>query len=128
VTGESAAGSVGEEDVRRRLRYRGCKILEVHPLVFGHRLDLLVWDPVHDESLVEVKVWHPENPSGKDTVKKALADAYDLSQCGETRPYLLVLSHRLEGLHLEMLNRAIAAGVIAEVLVPDLTSYLRRTP
>jgi hypothetical protein len=126
MTGEQAAGAAGEEAARRQLRYCGCKILKEHPVVHGHTLDLLVWHPEHGDSLVEVKIWHPENPSGKDTVKKAIADAYDLRHCGETRAYLLVISHRLTGLLGDMLDRAVDAGAITAVLVPDLVTYRNR--
>lgn len=121
--GENAAGAAGEEDARRRLLYIGCEILEVHPLVHGHILDYRVWHPHYFESLVEAKFWDPAKPTGKDTVKKALADAYDLRQCGERRPYLLIVSHRLGGMLGGMLDRAVLAGVITQVLVPDLVSY-----
>jgi hypothetical protein len=122
--GENAAGAAGENDARRRLEYEGCEILEAHPLIHGHRLDFLVRHPVYGESFVEAKFWKPGDNSGKDTVKKAIADAYDLRECGETRAYILVISHRLRGLHREMLRRARKAGVIAAIYVIELTSYL----
>lgn len=56
-------------------------------------------------------------PSGKDTVKKAIADAYDLAQLGETRPFMLVLSHPMTGLLGGMITRARRAGVINDVVI-----------
>lgn len=84
----------------------------------GHRSDFTAIHPEtgEEEWLVEVKVWGAEK-SGKDTVKKAIADAYDLAQAGETRPFLLVLSHPLTGLHGAMITRARRAGVINDVIV-----------
>ena len=75
-----------------------------------------------EEWLVEVKVWGAD-PSGKDTVKKAIVDAYDLAQAGEPRPFLLVLSHPLTGLLQQMITRARRAGVINDVLVIGASDY-----
>jgi hypothetical protein len=87
----------------------------------GHRLDMSALHPVYgDEWLVEVKTWGVPR-SGRDTVKKAIADAYDMRQAGETRPLVLWLSHHLGGMLGEMLRRARLAGVIGEVRV--IASY-----
>lgn len=90
----------------------------------GHRADLTATHPEtsDEEWLVEVKVWGAA-PSGKDTVKKAIADAYDLQQAGETRPYMLVLSHPLTGLLAQMITRARRAGVINDVQVIGATDW-----
>jgi hypothetical protein len=84
----------------------------------GHRADFSAINPAvgEEEWLVEVKVWGA-GPSGRDTVKKAIADAYDLHEAGEERPFLLVLSHPQTGLLGAMIRRARRAGVINDVLV-----------
>jgi hypothetical protein len=51
------------------------------------------------------------------TVKKAIADAYDLAQAGETRPYMLMMSHPMTGLLAQMITRARRAGVINDVQI-----------
>jgi len=118
VSGEKAHGTEGEQIVERLLRYERWTIIEHQTLAHGHRLDLLAKHPDHGEALFEVKVWADPRKVGTDNVKKAIADAYDLRAAGETRPYILVLSHdTLGGLHREMLRRAIAAGAITEIRV-----------
>jgi hypothetical protein len=83
----------------------------------GHVLDFTGIHPaLGDEWLIEVKTWGAE-PSGRDTVKKAIADAYDMREMGERRGVLLVMSHRLDGLLGNMLRRAVKAGAINEVRV-----------
>ena len=100
--------------VRRGWRITGRQVVTAS----GHRVDLTAVHPAtsEEEWLIEVKVWGAE-PSGKDTVKKAIADAYDLASSGERRPFMLVLSHPLEGLYGEMITRARRAGVINDVQV-----------
>lgn len=118
MSGEKAHGTEGEQIVERLLRYENWTIVERHPLAFGHQLDLLAKHPDHGEALFEVKVWADPRKVGTDNVKKAIADAYDLRAAGETRPYVLVLSHDTLGwLHREMLRRAVASGVITEIRV-----------
>lgn len=124
MTGEHAHGEEGERIVERLLSYSGWTLIERHPMVHGHTLDLLAKHPDHEETLFEVKVWTSAR-SGKDNVKKAIADADDLRRAGETRPYVLVLSHELAGLHQMMLSRAMAAGVITEVLILTLMPMTR---
>jgi hypothetical protein len=126
MTGERAHGNEGEHIVERLLRYRGWTIIEQQPLAHGHRLDLLAKHPDEEETLFEVKVWADPKLVGTDNVKKAIADAYDLRAAGETRPYVLVLSHELAGLHRDMLYRAIRAGAIADVWVLGLNPIARR--
>ncbi|MEP7114438.1 MAG: hypothetical protein ABI862_14325 [Ilumatobacteraceae bacterium] len=109
------SGNAGEVIVAGMLGYEGWQIVESQIETFGHAVDFLAKDPAGDEVLVEVKVW--ARGGGKDTVKKAIADAYDLREAGETRPYVLVLSHELIGLYADMLRRAIIAGVIARVRI-----------
>ena len=116
-----SAGLQGELVAKWSLVRQGWRISGEQVLIHGHRLDLLAIHPATGhEWMVEVKVWGPD-PSGRDTVKKALADAYDLREAGETRPYLLVLSHSLEGLHGEMIARARKAGVLGDVQLIGLT-------
>lgn len=105
---------------RRGWRITGTQV----PTDSGHRLDFTAIHPEtsDEEWLVEVKVWGAE-PSGRDTVKKAIADAYDLAQAGEQRPFLLVLSHPLEGLYGQMITRARRAGVINDVQVVGAADY-----
>jgi Holliday junction resolvase-like predicted endonuclease len=124
VSGEKVHGTEGERIVERLLRYAGWEILERQVLVHGHRIDLLAIHVDHGETLFEVKVWSDPRAVGTDNVKKAIADAYDLWTAGETRPYVLVLSHELAGLHRAMFDRAIAVGAIAEVWVGTLMPVL----
>lgn len=98
---------------------RGWKITDRQvPLPGGHRADFTATHPEtsDEEWLVEVKVWGVKR-TGRDTVKKAIADAYDLAQAGETRPFMLVLSHPMTGLLGEMITRARRAGVINAVQI-----------
>ena len=125
MAGERAHGEEGERIVERLLSYGGWDVIERHPLSHGHHLDLLAKHPDHDETLFEVKVWADPTRVGTDNVKKAIADAYDLRAAGETRPYILVLSHDLSGLHRMMLDRAMAVGVITDVLVLALVPATR---
>jgi hypothetical protein len=116
MTAANEAGPQGEALAEALLAYAGWETVEHHPVVLGHRLDRRVKHRVYGEALVEVKVWGVR-PSGKDTVKKAIADAYDLQRQGCEIPYILVLSHDLTGLHHDMLERAVAAHAISQVLV-----------
>jgi hypothetical protein len=110
-----ANGNAGEAAVAAVLGYSGWEIVQRQYLTHGHRLDFLVRSPARGEALVEVKVWATK--SGRDTVKKAIADAYDLRLAGEVRPVILILSEHMSGLHDAMLRRCIAFGAIAEVLI-----------
>ena len=69
---------------------------------------------------MEIKVW--ETISGRDNVKKAIGDAYDLRQAGETRLIMLVLSEHLDGLHAEMLKRARQCGAINDIRIMGMWS------
>ena len=108
-------GDEGELLAEGLLVYAGWEVVERHPRVLGHLLDRRVKHSVYGEALVEVKVWGTD--SGKDTVKKAIADAYDLQRQGCDAPYILILSHDLTGLNHDMLERAMASGAIWQVLV-----------
>lgn len=108
-------GQQGESIVAALLQYEGWEIIERQAPVHGHRLDFRAKHLDHGEALFEVKVWGARG--GKDTVKKALSDAYDLRECGETTPYILVLSHHLTGEYRDQILRAVKAGVIREVRV-----------
>lgn len=113
------AGLDGEVVAQWSLERRGWQITGRQVTTdSGHCADFTAVHPEtgEEEWLVEVKVWGPGR-SGKDTVKKAIADAYDLAQAGERRPFLLVLSHPLTGLYGQMITRARRAGVINDVLV-----------
>jgi hypothetical protein len=125
MVGERDHGKEGERIVERLLRYGGWEIIETQPIAHGHHLDLLGKHPDHDETLFEVKVWADPKVVGTDNVKKAIADAYDLRAAGEQRPYVLVLSHELAGLHQMMLSRAMAADVITDVWVLALVPMTR---
>jgi hypothetical protein len=119
MTTPKLAGVKGEEIAEWALVRRGWKITGRQvPLAGGHRADLTAVHPEtsDEEWAVEIKVWGAE-PSGRDTVKKAIADAYDLAQAGETRPYMLVLSHPMAGLLAQMITRARRAGVINDVQI-----------
>lgn len=113
------AGVKGEEIAEWALIRRGWKVTGRQvPLAGGHRADLTAIHPdsSDEEWAIEIKVWGAA-PSGRDTVKKAIADAYDLAQAGETRPYMLVLSHPMTGLLASMITRARRAGVINDVQI-----------
>lgn len=118
MTRPKPSGSRGEEVAGWILERSGWEIVD-HQVkaAGGHVLDMLAVHPVtHELWLVEVKAWG-RAPSGKDTVKKAIGDAYDLQQAGEQRPLLLVISHQLTGLLADMLTRARRAGAINEVRI-----------
>jgi hypothetical protein len=123
MTGTSrAAGIEGETVANWMLPREGFRVIDRQVDVDGHRLDFAaIHVATGIEWLVEVKTWGVE-PSGKDTVKKAIADAYDLRQCGESRPIMLVLSHYVGGLLGRMLRRAIQAGAINEIRVIGSTN------
>ena len=121
MTGERASGVQGEKVALQLLLYAGWDLIERQYLIHGHRVDYRMKHPQYGETLVEVKVW--ATVSGRDTVKKAIADAYDLQQTGDALPYVLVLSHDLAGLLSAMLRRAIAAGAIRDVLVLTLVPF-----
>jgi hypothetical protein len=125
MSGERDHGKEGERIVERLLRYGGWEIIEHQPVAYGHHLDLLGKHPDHGETLFEVKVWADPSKVGTDNVKKAIADAYDLRAAGEQRPYVLVLSHELVGLHQMMLSRAMGTGVITDVWVLALLPIAR---
>jgi len=119
MSAPKAAGVKGEEVAEWALVRRGWKVTGRQvPLAGGHRADLTAVHPQtsDEEWAIEIKVWGAE-PSGRDTVKKAIADAYDLAQAGETRPYMLVLSHPMTGLLAQMITRARRAGVINDVQI-----------
>lgn len=118
MTRPQPAGVKGEAVAEWVLEHHGWKIVGRQIGVGGgHVLDFVAVHPTLDtEWLVEIKTWGWE-PSGKDTIKKAIADAYDLQQLGESRPLLLVMSHKLSGLLGDMLSRAVRAGAINQVLV-----------
>lgn len=115
----SRAGVEGEAVAKWSLERSGWKITDRQVVAAGgHKCDFTAvhLETGNEEWLVEVKVWGAE-PSGRDTVKKAIADAYDLAQAGETRPFLLVLSHPMTGLLAGMITRARRAGVINDLLI-----------
>lgn len=122
MTSSRSSGQEGERIVEGLLRYEETEILERQVLVHGHLIDFLAKHPKWGEILVEVKVWAAGG--GKDTVKKAIGDAYDLREAGETRPYVLILSHELLGLHGAMLSRAMRAGAISEVRILGFRPFL----
>ncbi len=117
-------GKVGEAIVEGLLIYEGWEIIERQALVHGHLIDLRAKHPRFGEALFEVKVWGAGG--GQDTAKKAIGDAYDLREAGETTPYVLVLSHQLSGLLQDMLTRALRAGAIHEVRVVGFLPFDRR--
>lgn len=122
MTAPKRAGIEGEmvaewSLVRQRWTITGRQV-EVH----GHLLDLTATHPLTGEEwLVEVKVWRPG--TGVDTIKKAIADAHDLAEAGEERPYLLMLSKPMTGLYAQMITRARRAGVINDVQLIGATPH-----
>lgn len=114
-------GQTGEQIVEGLLRYEGWTIVERQARVHGHLIDFRAKHPALGEALIEVKVWGDRG--GTDTVKKAIGDAYDLREAGETTPYVLVLSQQLLGLHREMLGRAVRAGAIHNVRIVGFVPF-----
>lgn len=115
MTEEQRIGSFGEQLAEGLLGYAGWEVVEHPARILGHRPDFRMKHAIQGEALVEVKVWG--RGGGKDIVKKAIADAYDLQRLGCETPYILILSHDLTGLHREMLQRAMASGAIWQVWV-----------
>jgi hypothetical protein len=113
------SGRRGDATVTDVLDRHGWKLLDSQVEAFGVHVDRLMADPEGVDSLVEIKSWGYE-PSGKDTIKKAIADAYYLQGRGETRPYVLVLTHAPTGLHLEMVHQAVRDGAIAQAFIVEL--------
>lgn len=119
----SEHGKWGEDAAERLLRYDGYEILERQYHVGGHRVDFLVRSRGRVEWLVEVKVWMDPKKVGTDTVKKALHSARDLKLQGETRPYMLILSHDLTGTYRDQITRSVAAGDVDVVFVLTLLPW-----
>jgi hypothetical protein len=117
-----SSGTAGENTVAQLLAYEGWTI-ERQVIVGDHRIDMVGVHPEHPETLFEVKVWADPTRVGTDTVKKAIADAYDLREAGEERPYVLVLSHHLSQTYRNMLARALKAGAISEVRIIGFTDF-----
>jgi hypothetical protein len=113
-----SSGRKGEEEAKSLLaREHVWKWSDSRPIgVGGHRMDLgAIHLPTGEEWLIEVKTW--DTLSGRDTVKKAIADAYDMRQAGETRMIMLVISEHLGGILGDMLRRARQAGAINEIRI-----------
>jgi hypothetical protein len=122
MANSSRSGTEGERAAERLLIYAGWEIIEYHPLVHGHKLDRRVKHQKHGEALVEVKVW--ETRSGRDTVYKAVAVAYDLQRQGEQTPIILILSEELLGIYGDTVRGALAAGAFDRILVMNLKELL----
>lgn len=58
-----------------------------------------------------------------DNAKKAIGVAWDLHACGESTPYVLVLSHELTGILGDMLARAMTGGAIHRIRVLELRDW-----
>jgi hypothetical protein len=111
-----SSGAAGEATTAQLLAYEGWT-LERQVTIGDHRVDMVGTHADHPETIFEVKVWADPTRVGTDTVKKAIADAYDLQAAGEERPYVLVLSHHLSQTYRNMLARALKAGAISEIRV-----------
>lgn len=103
-------GNVGHATAATLLGYQGWALEWEYRHPEGHRIDLRGTHALHPETLFEVKAWGAGG--GTDTVRKAIAVAYDLLELGETRPYVLVLSHPIGGLYGRMIGRAEVAGAL----------------
>lgn len=114
-------GKAGEATAEALLTYEGWEIIDRQVPVHGHIVDLLAKHPMHGEALFEVKVWATK--SGRDNAKKAIGVAWDLLACGESKPYVLILSHHLTGILNEMLDRALLGGAIHEVRILGFSPY-----
>jgi hypothetical protein len=118
MTTPHSSGSRGEAEAKSLLsRERVWKFSDTRPIgAGGHRLDLgAIHLPTGLEWLIEVKTW--DTVSGRDTVKKAIADAYDMREAGEQRLIMLVISEHLGGLLGDMLRRARRAGAINDIRI-----------
>lgn len=104
-------GNVGHATAAALLGYAGWDLEWEYRHPEGHRIDLRGTHPAEPESLFEVKAWGARG--GTDTVRKAIAVAWDLHALGETRPYVLVLSQPIGGLYGRMIGRAIEAGAMS---------------
>jgi hypothetical protein len=125
MSSSSQSGAKGEVVAEWTLEQAGWEILGSHVCIGGHEIDFVALEPeTKRQWLIEVKVWGAK-PSGKDTVKKAIADSYDLREMGDERPYMLIMSHKLEGLLGDMIARAQRAGVIDDVRYIGGTKYAR---
>jgi hypothetical protein len=110
-----SSGKAGEDVTVQLLEYEGWTLQrQVH--IGAVTVDLVGTHPLYPETLFEVKVW-TDPKSGRDTVKKALADAYYLQATDEERPYVLVLSHQLTQGYRDMISAALKAGAISEVRI-----------
>jgi hypothetical protein len=118
MTTPQSSGAKGEAEARSLLdREHVWEWNDTRPIgAGGHRLDLgATHIPTGQEWLIEVKTW--DRKSGRDTVKKAIADAYDMRQAGEERLIMLVISEHLGGILGDMLRRARRAGAINEIRI-----------
>jgi hypothetical protein len=113
-------GKRGDATVSDVMSRNGWKLLDQQIETFGLHIDWLMTDPDGTDCLVEIKSWG-SGPSGKDTIKKALADAYYLNSRGDDRPYVLVLTHEPQPTYREMVRQAILDGAIARAIVVTLT-------
>jgi len=125
VSNSKDSGKAGEQAAEALLIYQGWEIIGPDLPVHGHKIDRLAKHPVHGEALFEIKVWATK--SGRDSAKKAIADAWDLQACGEERPYILILSHELTGILADMLDRALAAGALHDVWILAFSPWRRKS-
>lgn len=116
-------GTAGEAAAEALLVYEGWTIIARQVPVHGHIVDIVAKHPDLGESLFEVKVWATK--SGRDSAKKAIGVAWDLLACGESRPYVVILSHELTGILGDMLDRALNGGAIHEVRILGFLPYHR---
>ncbi len=117
-------GKAGEAAAKNLLIYKGWEIIDTQVPAHGHVIDILAKHPAHGEALFEVKVWATK--SGRDSAKKAIADAWDLLACGESRPYIVILSEELTGILADMIDRGLAGGALHDVWILDFVRWGER--
>lgn len=124
MTGFQANASVQgrryEDIVEAILTASGWTIDARHDKVAGVEIDITATDQLGVQWWIECKgSWNGNRPGSRrsDTVKKAVADAWLLSQTESPKPYLLITSHLPEpGTHThDILARAQAAGLITRI-------------
>lgn len=124
MTGFQASASIHgrryEDIVEAILVATGWTIDARHDKVDGVEIDITATDQLGVQWWIECKgSWNGNRPGSRrsDTVKKALADAWLLSQTTSPKPYMLITSHLPEpGTHTnDILQRAKAAGLITRI-------------
>jgi hypothetical protein len=125
----AAAGADFERAVAYHLRTLGWKVTagrcldKVKVIRHGIEIDLVATDLDGVEHTIECKGSPNDDPRAggrrTDNIKKAIADAWFLRECGSTTPHLLYLSHMPDsGVALIELEMALSRGLFAGARTP----------